>query len=150
MLTVDARGVFPIAPTPFMPDGRLDERSLDRLMDYYVAAGADGCTILGIMGEAPKLDAEEALSFATRCIRRAEKLPITSASRPRALQRCGHWRALSMELGAAGVMIAPPSSLRADDQIVGYYAQAAEAIGADIPFVIQDYPLSLTVEMTPE
>ena len=76
MLTVDARGVFPIAPTPFTPDGRLDERSVDRLMDYYVAAGADGCTILGIMGEAPKLDAEEALSFATRCIRRAPNLPI--------------------------------------------------------------------------
>ena len=30
-----------------------------------------------------------------------------------------------------------------------YYAQAAEAIGADIPFVIQDYPLTLGVVMTP-
>ena len=30
-----------------------------------------------------------------------------------------------------------------------YYAQAAEAIGADIPFVIQDYPLALGVVMTP-
>ena len=54
-----------------------------------------------------------------------------------------------MESGAAGVMIAPPSSLRADDQIVAYYAQATEAIGADIPFVIQDYPLALCVQMTP-
>ena len=149
MLTIDARGVFPITPTPFAPDGRLDERSIDRLMDYYVAAGADGCTILGIMGEAPKLDAEEALSFATRCIRRAEKLPIiVGVSAPgfsamRALART------SMERGAAGVMIAPPSSLRTDDQIVSYYAQAVEAIGADIPFVIQDYPLTLTVQMTP-
>jgi 4-hydroxy-tetrahydrodipicolinate synthase len=46
-------------------------------------------------------------------------------------------------------MIAPPSSLRTDDQIVTYYAQAVEAIGADIPFVIQDYPLTLSVIMTP-
>jgi len=54
-----------------------------------------------------------------------------------------------MSAGAAAVMIAPPSSLRTDDQIVTYYAQAVEAIGADIPFVIQDYPLTLTVQMTP-
>ena len=26
-----ARGVFPIAPTPFLPDGRIDFASVDRL-----------------------------------------------------------------------------------------------------------------------
>jgi len=55
----------------------------------------------------------------------------------------------AMESGAAGVMIAPPSHLRTDDQIVGYYGQAVEAIGSEIPFVLQDYPLTLTVVMTP-
>ena len=54
-----------------------------------------------------------------------------------------------MALGAAGVMIAPPNTLRTDDQIVGYYRQAVEAIGADVPFVIQDYPLTFSVQMTP-
>jgi len=54
-----------------------------------------------------------------------------------------------MEAGAAGVMIAPPPALRTDDQITTYYRQAIEAIGSDIPFVIQDYPLTLTVVMTP-
>jgi 4-hydroxy-tetrahydrodipicolinate synthase len=56
----------------------------------------------------------------------------------------------SMDLGAAGVMIAPPNILRTDDQIVGYYRQAVAAIGADIPFVIQDYPLNFQVVMTPK
>ncbi len=46
-------------------------------------------------------------------------------------------------------MIAPPNTLRTDDQIVGYYRQAVEAIGADVPFVIQDYPLTFSVVMTP-
>ena len=54
-----------------------------------------------------------------------------------------------MEAGAAGVMIAPVPSLRTDEQIVGYFRQAAEAIGTDIPWVLQDYPLTLTVQMTP-
>jgi 4-hydroxy-tetrahydrodipicolinate synthase len=55
-----------------------------------------------------------------------------------------------MAAGAAGVMIAPVPSLRTDDQIVAYYEQAVGAIGADVPFVIQDYPLTLTVVMTPK
>ena len=54
-----------------------------------------------------------------------------------------------MDEGAAGVMIAPPNTLRTDDQIVGYYRQAVEAIGADVPFVLQDYPLTFSVQMTP-
>ena len=47
-------------------------------------------------------------------------------------------------------MIAPPSNLRTDEQITGYYRQAAAAIGAEIPFVIQDYPLNFQVVMTPK
>jgi 4-hydroxy-tetrahydrodipicolinate synthase len=149
MLTADAAGVFPIAPTPFLPDGALDWTSTDRMIDHYVGCGATGVTILGIMGEAPKLDSDEALAFAKRTIKRAPKLPfIVGVSAPgfaamRALARA------VMDEGAAGVMIAPPSSLRTDDQIVTYYAQAVEAIGTDIPFVIQDYPLTLSVIMTP-
>jgi 4-hydroxy-tetrahydrodipicolinate synthase len=55
-----------------------------------------------------------------------------------------------MDAGAAGVMIAPPSTLKTDDQIVSYYADAVEAIGADVPWVLQDYPLTTNVVMTPK
>lgn len=144
-----ASGVYPIAPTAFQPDGRIDEASTDRLIEAYLAAGATGVTVLGIMGEAPKLEPEESLGIATRFIRGMKNLPvIVGVSAPgfaamRSLARA------SMDRGAAGVMIAPVPSLRTDDQITGYYRQAIEAIGDDIPFVIQDYPLTLSVQMTP-
>jgi 4-hydroxy-tetrahydrodipicolinate synthase len=147
-LETSARGVFPIAPTPFHGDGRIDFESLDRLIDHYASIGADGCTILGILGEAPKLDATEALDIVRRCVRRAGLPFVVGVSAP----GFAAMRALAqgaMQAGAAGVMIAPPPSLRTDDQIVTYYAQAVEAIGADIPFVIQDYPLTQSVVMTP-
>jgi 4-hydroxy-tetrahydrodipicolinate synthase len=54
-----------------------------------------------------------------------------------------------MDAGAAGVMIAPVPSLRTDDQITTYFKQAIEAIGDDVPWVLQDYPLTLSVVMTP-
>jgi 4-hydroxy-tetrahydrodipicolinate synthase len=149
-LTPSAHGVFPIAPTPFLSDGTIDWASTDRMIDHYVACGATGVTILGIMGEAPKLDQDEAIAFAARCIARAPHLPfIVGVSAPGFAAMRSLARAV-MEKGAAGVMIAPPSSLRTDDQIIAYYAQVVEAIGTDIPFVIQDYPLTLSVIMTPK
>jgi 4-hydroxy-tetrahydrodipicolinate synthase len=149
MLDATASGVFPIAPTPFHDDGRIDERSADRMVDFYREAGATGMTVLGIMGEAPKLDGGEALDVASRVIRRAGALPvIVGVSAPGFAAMRSLTRGV-MDAGAAAVMIAPPSHLRTDDQIVGYYAAAVEAIGPDVPFVIQDYPLTTSVVMTP-
>jgi len=149
-LTPKAAGTFAIAPTPFHDDGRVDDASIDRLTDFYAEAGCDGITVLGIMGEAPKLEAAEAQAVATRFVKRAgSKMQIiVGVSSPgfaamRSLARA------SMDAGAAGVMIAPPPMLRTDDQITTYFKQAEEAIGSDIPWVLQDYPLTLTVVMTP-
>ena len=149
LLTADARGVFPIAPTPFFDDGRIDTASIDRLTDFYLGIGATGLTVLGQLGEAPKLEHAESVAVARRMIRRAARLPvIVGVSAP----GFAAMRALTHEVmaaGAAGVMIAPPNTLRTDDQIVGYYRQAVQAIGADVPFVLQDYPLTFSVQMSP-
>ena len=144
-----ASGLFPIAPTPFQPDGRIDVASVDTLMERYLAAGATGVTVLGIMGEAPKLEPEESLDIAARFVKGMAGLPvIVGVSAPGFAAMRSLSRAV-MDKGAAGVMIAPVPSLRTDDQIVTYYRQAIEAIGDDVPFVIQDYPLTLSVQMTP-
>ena len=149
LLTDNAKGVYPIAPTPFFDDGAIDTASIDRLVDFYLACGATGITVLGQLGEAPKLEHAESVAVATQMIRRAGQLPVVvGVSAP----GFAAMRALTrevMERGAAGVMIAPPNTLRTDDQIVGYYRQAVEAIGADVPFVLQDYPLTFSVQMTP-
>ena len=149
LLTASASGLFPIAPTPFHADGRIDEESTDTLIERYLAAGATGVTVLGIMGEAPKLEPEESIAITSRFIKGFGKLPvIVGVSAPGFAAMRSLSRAV-MDKGAAGVMIAPVPSLRTDDQILAYYRQAIEAIGPDIPFVIQDYPLTLQVQMTP-
>lgn len=148
-LSSDARGVYPIAPTPFFDDGRLDTASIDRLVDFYLGIGATGITVLGQLGEAPKLTHAESVDVARRMIQRAPTLPvIVGVSAP----GFAPMRELTLEVmaaGAAGVMIAPPNTLRTDDQIVTYYRQAVQALGDDVPFVLQDYPLTFSVQMTP-
>jgi 4-hydroxy-tetrahydrodipicolinate synthase len=143
-------GVYAIAVTPFHPDGRVDTDSIARVADFYLGCGVTGLTVLGIMGEAPKLDADEALDVVKAFVARAKGLPVVvgvSAPGFAAMRTMANG---AMERGAAGVMIAPPSTLRTDDQIVAYYRNAVEAIGAGVPFVIQDYPLTFQVVMTPQ
>lgn len=149
-LTHEASGTFAIAPTPFHEDGRIDEASIDRLTDFYGEVGCSGITVLGIMGEAPKLDGQEAVSVATRFIRRAKAMSIVVGVSAPGFAAMRSLARSAMDAGAAGVMIAPPPHLRTDDQIVGYFKQAVEAIGDDIPWVLQDYPLTLSVVMTPQ
>ncbi len=148
-LDVTAKGVYVIAPTPFRPDGALDWDSTDRMTDFFLSSGCDGMTILGVMGEAPKLDGAESLEISRRIIRRAGKAGIiVGVTAP----GFAAMRALArgvMDAGAAGVMIAPPSHLRHDEAVVGYFHQAVEAIGDDIPWVLQDYPQLFQVQMTP-
>jgi 4-hydroxy-tetrahydrodipicolinate synthase len=144
----EAAGVYTIAVTPFHDDGRLDEESAVRMVEFYRGCGVSGMTILGVMGEATKLDTAEAVGFARRVIAAAGTLPvIVGVSAP----GFAAMRTLSssvMDAGAAGVMIAPPPAVRTDDQVVGYYAQAVDAIGGDVPFVIQDYPYGTGVVMS--
>ncbi|MBK5961699.1 dihydrodipicolinate synthase family protein [Rhodoplanes elegans] len=147
-LTSAIKGVIPISPTPFFADGRVDMDSMARLTDHFGASGVDGITILGQLGEAPKLEFQEARAIVELVAKRFTQPIVVGVSAPgfaamRALAR------EAMELGASGVMIGPPNTLRTDDQIVGYYRQAAEAIGPDVPFVLQDYPLTFSVVMTP-
>ncbi|MBD1550743.1 dihydrodipicolinate synthase family protein [Pseudomonas typographi] len=148
-LTHEAKGVFPIAPTPFLDNGEIDYQSIDRMVAFYLECGSTGLTVLGQLGEAPKLEFSESLDVARRVIERAGQLPVVvGVSAP----GFASMRALTQEvmgLGAAGVMIAPPNTLRTDDQVFNYYHQAIEAIGSDVPFVIQDYPLTFSVQMAP-
>jgi len=146
-LTTDARGVYVIAPTPFHPDGRIDDSSIDRMTDFFLGAGVTGMTVLGQLGEAPKMEHGESVGIVKRVIARAKVPVIVGVSAPGFAAMCA-LTLDAMAAGAAGVMIAPPNTLRTDDSILQYYRQASEAIGTDVPFVIQDYPLTFSVQMT--
>lgn len=147
MLDRSAKGVFVIAPTPFLPDGSLDLASTDRMTDAFVAAGASGMTILGVMGEAPKLTEAESLTFVDRVIRAAKgRIPVVvGASAPGFAQMKAIARG-SMERGAAGVMVSPAPGLKGDEAVISYIAQAMGVV--DAPFVLQDYPQLTGITMT--
>jgi 4-hydroxy-tetrahydrodipicolinate synthase len=143
-----ARGVYLITVTPFASDGGLDLDSTDRMVDSYLERGVDGLTILGIMGEATKLTAEESRIFAKRVIDRvAGRVPVIVGASAPGFAAMRELTQGVMALGASGVMVAPAPTLRTDDQIVAYFDMVTETLGADVPWVLQDHPVSTGVQM---
>jgi 4-hydroxy-tetrahydrodipicolinate synthase len=148
LLDEAASGVYVIAVTPFTDDGALDYTSVPSLVEFYLAAGASGLTLLGVLGEAPKLTADESIGFVRAVVAAAGgRVPIIVGVSSPGLAALVQLARSSMEAGAAGVMVAPPSSLRTDDQIFEYFRMVGEALG-DIPFALQDHPQSTGVQMS--
>ncbi len=149
LLSADARGVFVIAATPFADDGTLDLESTDRLTDFYLECGAHGLTILGMMGEAPHLTADESLAFVARVVRRVgSRVPVVVGVSQAGLRPLAAMTARVMELGASGVMISPPPGLKTDEQVQGYFETVFGALGARVPVCLQDHPQSSGVHMS--
>jgi 4-hydroxy-tetrahydrodipicolinate synthase len=144
-----ASGLYIISVTPFAENGAVDLASTDRLMDFYLERGVSGVTILGILGEAPKLTQAEAIAFSRHVVRRiGGKVPVVVGVSGAGFAGMAELTRAVMDDGASGVMVAPASTVRSDDSVVTYYQNVAEAIGP-VPFALQDYPLTTNVQMTP-
>jgi len=144
-----AKGVFVISATPFSDSGELDLASAERLTDFYLERGASGLTLLGMMGEAPKLSPEESHRFLTTVLQRVSgRVPVVVGVSSAGLSNLVHLAHDAMEAGAAGVMVAPMPSLKTEEQIIGYFRSVCQALGPDVPVVLQDFPLSLNVYLS--
>lgn len=143
----DARGVYIVTQTPFGANGEIDLDSIDSLVDFYLEHGADGFTVLGVAGEAAKLTPHEAEQVAARFIRRAQGKPVVvGVSNPSLAQLAG-LTARAMDLGATGVMIAPPTGLKTEEELANYFGAVFQRIG-EVPTVLQDFPFSTGVWMS--
>lgn len=139
-LNEQAKGVYIIAATPFTDEGAVDLQSVDTLTDFYLGCGVHGFTLLGMMGEAHKLTADESLSVVNRVIGRAQGRQVIVGVSHAGLENARRLSHEAMMAGAAGVMVAPPPGLKGDEGLYNYYAQVFQALGPQIPVVYQDYP----------
>jgi len=148
-LDTSAKGVYLIAVTPFTDSGALDLASTDRMVDFCLEKGITGLTVLGIMGEAPKLTMEESGTFVKQVLARvAGRVPVVVGASSPGFAPMKELTQSVMALGAAGVMVAPPSTVRTDDQITAYFDMVNETLGADVPWVLQDHPVATGVLMS--
>ena len=150
LLNETVKGVFAITATPFDAKGAIDWPSVDSLVDFYLDRGVDGLTILGMMGEAPKLSGSEAEEFVCAVVERVGgRVPIIVGVSAPGFRTMADLADFAMKAGAAGVMIQPPAtSAKGDDAVLNYCRLCVDAIGAQTPWVLQDFPLASSVPMS--
>jgi 4-hydroxy-tetrahydrodipicolinate synthase len=145
-------GVYNITPTPFHPNGSLDEASLKRLTAFTRDKGVNGMTILGVLGEADKLtEAERDRVIALTIEQAGPDFPICVGTTHAGTDGCIYYSRRAQELGAKAVMVAPPKLARTNDAALKrHYLAVAEAI--ELPVVVQDFPpavggITMSVEL---
>lgn len=145
-----SEGVFIIAATPFEESGTLDLASTDRMVDFYLETGVTGMTILGIMGEAPKMGGDEAVTFAARVLDRvAGRVPVVVGVSAAGLDNMARLAGMVMDAGAGGVMVAPQPGMNTEAKLAGYISQVCAAL-PEIPICFQDYPQTTGVQVSVE
>ena len=149
LISEESKGVFVIMATPFADDGALDLQSTDRLVEFCLEEGVHGFTLLGVMGEAPKLSLDEQAAFTQHVLKRIDgRVPaIVGVSNP-GLDNLVALSRSAMDEGAGGVMVAGMPGLKTDEQVEAYFEAVGERLGEEVPICLQDYPPTTTVFMS--
>ena len=145
---INFSGVIPILATPFHDDERIDVDSWTRLLDFMVRLGVDGVTILGVLGEANRLNDHERESLIKQAVAVVGgRVPIVVGTSFSGTRAAVHLARTAQELGASAVMVTPTKEpVHNDDRIVELYQELGAALS--IPIVLQDHPASSEVQMS--
>lgn len=144
-----AKGVYIISATPFKDSGELDLESTKKLVDFYLEKGVDGITVLGVMGEAPKLTTEESKLFLSTVIKQVNRrVPIIVGVSNPGIDNLIDLSNFSMDNEAAGVMIAPPPGIGTEEKLYNYLTNILNKLDDRIPVCYQDYPFFTKSEIS--
>lgn len=146
------RGVFPVVPTTFTPEGALDLDSQKRCVDFMIDAGSTGLCILANFSEQFTLSDEEREVLTRTMLEHVRgRVPVIVTTTHFSTQVCVERSRRAQAQGAAMVMVMPPyhgATIRVPEaQVVEFYARLSDAL--DIPIMIQDAPVSGTVLSAP-
>ncbi|QCK87540.1 dihydrodipicolinate synthase family protein [Phreatobacter aquaticus] len=139
------RGVFPVAPTPFLDNGDLDLDSMKRVLDCMIDQGVDGICILANYSEQFVLTDAERETLTTLCLDHvAGRVPVIVTISHFSTRIASERAAKAHKAGAKMLMLMPPyhgATLRADEtRMIEHFARIAEA--SPLPIMLQDAPLS--------
>ncbi len=126
--------------TPFGPDGRVDEKSLVRLVDFQIDAGIDMILPCGTTGEGATLETVEYERVLSVVVERVEgRVPVIVGAGNNSTERAVSAAVRAGELGADGVLsVGPYYNKPTQSGFFEHFKAIAEA--ADIPLLVYNVP----------
>jgi dihydrodipicolinate synthase/N-acetylneuraminate lyase len=137
-------GVVVPMVTPITLDGRLDEPSVDRLVEFLLAAGVDGIFIMGTTGEGDAIpcDSRQRLvELTVACARNRTKIFAGLGGTESEEIKAGNDY---FRTGVHAVVSRPPAKTSSDAMLLRYRALLA---GLDGPLLLYNMPLTANVSI---
>jgi dihydrodipicolinate synthase/N-acetylneuraminate lyase len=145
--TVDWRGYWPAAVTPFAANGTLDETALTQVLKLYVHQGVHGILVNGTSGEWTSQSPSERRRVAELAVETVNsQVPVvigcTSFTAAETIGLAKH----AQDIGAAGALSTPPPYVHPrDEEIIRFYADLNDA--TDLPVIAYNWPRGTAVDI---
>jgi 4-hydroxy-tetrahydrodipicolinate synthase len=142
-------GLFAAVATPIHVDGRIDFRTLDRLVDFLVEAGATGICLAGATGEYPHFETADRKAIIRRA---ADRLPrdralLVGIGAP-SMRHAIELGETALEAGSRALLLPMPMFFRYEqDDLEAYSAHVSGALRA--PCLLYNLP-DFTNGLAPE
>ena len=144
MANNEFKGCWPVAPTPFKPNGEIDKEGMKRVIDCMVDQQVDGICILANYSEQFLLSDEEREILTRLCIEHvAGRVPVITTISHFSTDIAFYRAKLVKELGGEMLMMMPPyhgALMKGTPQQT--FEQFAKVGEAGVTIMVQDAPLS--------
>lgn len=142
-------GVWPALTTPFDASLEVDLRFLEGQVRWLLESGCAGVVVLGSLGEAPALTAEEKAKIVESAVRTAGRMPVlvgisaySTTDAVRIARAAEGW-------GASGLMVLPPYVYRGDAREVrAHFSQVFQA--TQLPCMLYNNPVAYGTDVMPD
>jgi len=138
-------GVFPILPTIFEDSGAIDYAGTRAVLEYILAAGADGIVFPGLASEYDMLSSEERLQMTARLGEWiAGRVPLVIGASSPDPELAMQFARAGADAGAVASMVLTPHRHAKDPQAMADYFSAIHA-ASGIPVMLQNAPAPMGV-----
>jgi 4-hydroxy-tetrahydrodipicolinate synthase len=136
--------------TPFNKDESVDTKSIKNLVNKAKDSGCVGVVVLGEMGEWRRLnDAERSVVLQNVMDVAAKDINVTIGTTASSTFVAISQAQTAEQMGASAIMVSPPPIAKPNpDTVMNFYKRVSDAVS--IPIVIQDFPQSSGVHMSPQ
>ncbi len=136
--------------TPFDGDGRIDEGTLERLIDWQIASGSHGISVTGTTGEPSALSLDERrrmLDLGKNAV--DSRVPFVPATGTNNIDETTDLTRYAERLGVdAALVIVPYYNRPSQEGLFRYFRAVAGQVG--LPIIIYNIPGRTATNMAPE
>lgn len=143
------RGSYVPLITPFDRKGRLDQKTLEKLVEWHISQGTDGIVCSATTGEGPCLSDGERKKIASTCIQIvAGRIPVIVSTGVSDTKTSVRYTEMAQKLGANGCLVVTPYYNKPSQQ--GCLLHFKEVAKVGLPVILYHNPGRAVVRLTAE